>query len=137
MKKICVLALVACAALITVRAQSPEPKPAFAGQTDAPPPTAGQKSPALDVKVVADGLTGAWAIAFLPDGRFLVTQSAGQMRIVTADGKVSAPLTGVPGVETVAAQGLHDVVLDPQFSTNRLIYFPYFAPPKGRQPQNW
>ena len=137
MKKICLFAVVACAAIITLRAQSPEPKPAFAGQTDAPVPAPGQRSPALDVKVVADGMNGAWAVAFLPDGRFLVTQAAGQMRIVSADGKVSAPLAGVPGVETVAAQGLHEVVLDPQFATNRLIYFTYFAPPKGQAPRNW
>ena len=137
MKKTCVFAVAACAAIITLRAQSPEPKPAFAGQTDAPAPAPGQRSPALDVKIVAEGLNGAWAVAFLPDGRFLVTQAAGQMRIVSADGKVSAPLAGVPGVETVAAQGLHDVVLDPQFATNRLIYFTYFAPPKGQAPRNW
>ena len=124
-------------ALVSLRAQSPQPKPAFAGQTLAPAPAANQKSPALDVKVIADGLTGAWAMAFLPDGRFLVTQNSGQMRIVSPDGKVSTPLGGVPGVEVVAAQGLHDVVLDPQFATNRLIYFTYFAPPKGREPRSW
>ena len=88
-------------------------------------------------RVIADGLTGAWAVAFLPDGRYLVTQSAGQMRIVSADGKVSAPIAGVPGVKTVAAQGLHDVLLDPQFASNRLIYFTYFAPPKGEAPATW
>ena len=137
MKRMFVLAVVVCAALVALRAQSPKPKPAFPGQTEAPAPPTGEKSPPLDVKVVADGLTGAWAIAFLPDGRFLITQNAGQMRIVSADGKVSAPIAGVPGVETVAAQGLHDVVLDPQFATNRLIYFTYFAPPKGREPRNW
>ena len=136
------LPIVLAGAVLTLRAQAPAPKPqppeptpAFAGQTDAPPPT--QRSPALAVRVVADGLTGAWAVAFLPDGRYLVTQSAGQMRIVSADGKVSAPIAGVPGVKTVAAQGLHDVLLDPQFATNRLIYFTYFAPPKGQEPRNW
>jgi glucose/arabinose dehydrogenase len=136
------LLLVLAGAALTLRAQAPAPKPqppeptpAFAGQTDAPPPA--QRSPALDVRVVADGLTGAWAVAVLPDGRYLVTQSAGQMRIVSADGKLSAPIAGVPGVKTVAAQGLHDVLLDPQFASNRLIYFTYFAPPKGQEPRNW
>ena len=136
------LLIVLAGAVLTLRAQTPAPKPqppepapAFAGQTDAPAPA--QRSPALSVRVVADGLTGAWAVAFLPDGRFLVTQAAGQMRIVGADGKVSAPITGVPGVKTVAAQGLHDVLLDPQFASNRLIYFTYFAPPKGQEPRNW
>ena len=130
------------AALVTVRAQTPqpppqtpEPKPAFPQQTDAPLPA--QRSPALDVRVVAEGLQGAWAVAFLPDGRYLVTQNAGQMRIVGSDGRVSAPLAGVPPVKSVAAQGLHDVVLDPQFASNRLLYFTYFAPPRGEAPRSW
>ena len=70
-------------------------------------------------------------MAFLPGGNFLVTESIGTMRIVTPDGVVSAPLAGVPGVKVVAAQGLHDVVLDPGFAQNRLLYFCYFAPPNG------
>ena len=125
-----VLALVA-----TIHAQTPEPTPAFPGQTDAPAPA--KPSPPLDVRVVASGLTGAWAVAFLPDGSYLVTQAAGQMRIVRPDGTVSAPLAGVPEVKSVAAQGLHDVVLDPQFATNRLLYFTYFAPAKGEKPGNY
>jgi glucose/arabinose dehydrogenase len=59
------------------------------------------------------------------------------MRIVRPDGVVLGPLEGVPGVKAVAAQGLHDVVLDPQFATNRLLYFTYFAPPKGEAPGVW
>ena len=59
------------------------------------------------------------------------------MRIVRPDGVVSGPLAGVPDVKSVAAQGLHDVVLDPQFATNRLLYFTYFAPPKGEAPAVW
>ena len=125
-----VLALVA-----TIHAQTREPMPAFPGQTDAPAPA--KPSPPLDVRVVASGLTGAWAVAFLPDGHYLVTQAAGQMRIVRPDGTVSAPLGGVPEVKSVAAQGLHDVVLDPQFATNRLLYFTYFAPAKGEKPGNY
>ena len=59
------------------------------------------------------------------------------MRIVRPDGVVSAPLAGVPGVKSVAAQGLHDVVLDPDFARNRMLYFTYFAPPKGEAPASW
>ncbi len=59
------------------------------------------------------------------------------MRIVRPDGVVLGPLAGVPDVKSVAAQGLHDVVLDPQFATNRLLYFTYFAPPKGEAPGVW
>ena len=76
-------------------------------------------------------------MAFLPDGNFLVTESIGNMRIVRPDGSVSAPIAGVPGVKVVAAQGLHDVVLDPGFAQNRLLYFCYFAPPKGEVPAQW
>jgi glucose/arabinose dehydrogenase len=129
------LAALAALTLPVIHAQAPEPTPAFAGQTKAPPPAS--PSPALDVRVLADGLAGAWAIAFLPDGNFLVTQNAGTMRIVRPDGVVFAPLEGVPDVKAVAAQGLHDVVLDPQFAKNRLLYFTYFAPPKGEAPGVW
>ena len=142
MKRPYLAGVVVLAALVTVRAQTPqtppqtpEPKPAFPQQTDAPLPA--QRSPALDVRVIAEGLQGAWAVAFLPDGRYLVTHSAGQMRIVGSDGRVSAPLAGVPPVKSVAAQGLHDVVLDPQFASNRLLYFTYFAPPRGEAPRTW
>ena len=123
------------ALVLAAHAQSPEPTPAFPGQTDAPAPA--KPSPPFDTQVIADGLTGAWAMAFLPDGNFLITQNAGTMRIVRRDGIVSAPLGGVPDVKVVAAQGLHDVVLDPQFATNRLLYFTYFAPPKGEAPATW
>src|SRR6185503_7823006 len=111
--------LVQLAALTTVMlsyvgGQAIEPKPAFAGQTKAPAPA--KASPAFNVETVATGLTGAWALAFLPDGNYLVTRNAGTMHIVSKDGVVSPPLEGVPPVKSVAAQGLHDVVLDPDFA---------------------
>jgi glucose/arabinose dehydrogenase len=134
LKQIAMFAL-AATALSTLFAQTPEPKPAFPGQTDAPPPA--KPSPEFSVQTIAGGLTAAWAVAFLPDGNFLVTQNGGTMRIVRPDGVVSAPLEGVPGVKVVAAQGLHDVVLDPDFAKNRTLYFTYFAPPRGEAPANW
>ena len=109
-------------------ALSPEPTPAFPGQTDAPPPA--KPSPPLNVETIASGLTGAWSMAFLPDGRFLVT-AGGQMRIVRTGGYTSAPLRGLPDIKQIGAEGLHDVVLDPDFAHNRTLYFAYFAPPKG------
>jgi glucose/arabinose dehydrogenase len=121
--------------MIASGAQEPEPTPAFAGQTGAPPPAT--PSPELVVETLAGGLTGAWAMAFLPDGNILVTQNNGFMRIVRPGNVVSGPIEGVPGVKSVAAQGLHDVVLDPDFARNRLIYFTYFAPPKGEAPATW
>ncbi len=130
-----VFALAAALMFPSVFAQTPEPKPAFPGQTDAPPPA--KPSPALNVETIAGGLTGAWSFAFLPDGNFLVTQNPGTMRIVRPDGVVSAQLEGVPPVKAVAAQGLHDVVLDTEFAKNRILYFTYFAPPKGEAPAQW
>jgi glucose/arabinose dehydrogenase len=125
----------ALSTLVVLSAQSPEPKPAFPGQTDAPRPAT--PSAPVRTQTIATGLTGAWAVAFLPDGNFLVTQNAGTMRIVRPDGVVSGPLAGVPDVKSVAAQGLHDVVLDPDFARNRTLYFTYFAPPKGEAPATW
>jgi glucose/arabinose dehydrogenase len=135
MSKLVAISLAVVVATLALRAQTIEPKPAFAGQTDAPAPS--KPSPPFDVQTVATGLTGAWAIALLPDGNFLVTQNSGAMRIVRPDGVISGPLAGVPDVKAVAAQGLHDVVLDPDFTTNRLLYFTYFAPPKGEAPATW
>ena len=132
----CVAALVVAATLSVLDAQAPpEPKPAFPGQTDAPAPT--RPSPAIAVEQIAAGLASAWAFAFLPDGSLLTTQNTGTMRIVQRDGSVSAPIEGVPPVKAVAAQGLHDVVLDPDFARNRLIYFTYFAPAKGEKAGTW
>jgi len=135
MKNAAFVVALAALTLPSILAQTPEPKPAFAGQTDAPAPA--RPSPALDVQTIAGGLVGAWSFAFLPDGNFLVTQNSGTMRIVRPDGVVSAPLEGVPPVKAVAAQGLHDVVLDTDFARNRTLYFTYFAPPKGEAAAQW
>lgn len=112
----------------------PEPTPAFAGQTDAPAP---RQPSRYRVTVITDKLAGAWSVAFLPDGNFLVSESAGRMRTVTPTGSVSEPIAGVPAVKIVAAQGFHDIALDPDFATNRYVYFTYFAPPKGEEPKRW
>lgn len=112
-----------------------KPKPAFAGQTDAPKPP--KPSAAVKVESITNRLTSPWSVALLPDGNFLVTESIGTMRVVRPDGVVSAPLSGVPDVKVVAAQGLHDIVLDPDFAQNRLLYFTYFAPPPGEKPAIW
>jgi glucose/arabinose dehydrogenase len=110
-------------------------KPAFAGQTNAPAPS--KPSAPFGVQTITNRLSGPWSVAFLPDGTFLVTEANGTLRIVRTDGVVSSPLAGVPGVKSVAAQGLHDLLLDPDFARNRLIYFTYFAPPKGEAPAVW
>jgi glucose/arabinose dehydrogenase len=77
----------------------------------------------LDVETVARGLEHPWALAFLPDGKMLVTERPGRMRIVTRDGQVSAPLAGVPKPRTGGQAGLLDLVLDKDFADNRTLYF--------------
>ena len=78
----------------------------------------------------ASGLVFPWALAFMPDGRLLVTERPGRLRIVGTDGTLSAPLAGVPAVQAVGQGGLLDVALDPAFATNRLVYLS-FAEPDG------
>jgi glucose/arabinose dehydrogenase len=83
------------------------------------------KSSAGEIKVdtVASGLAHPWALQFLPDGRMLVTERPGRMRIVTRDGKLSPPLKGVPKVVVGGQAGLLDVALDRDYAGNRTIYF--------------
>lgn len=77
------------------------------------------------LQTVARGLEHPWAIAFLPDGRLLVTERPGRLRIVSAAGSLSAPVAGLPAVYAEGQGGLLDVVLDPQFGDNRRIYFSF------------
>ena len=81
--------------------------------------------------VVVRGLTDPWAMAFLPDGRMLITEKAGQLRIATPDGRLSAPLASLPAVAATGQCGLLDVVLDPQFSENRRLFFTFAEPGPG------
>src|SRR3984893_5311824 len=77
----------------------------------------------LEVQTVASGLVNPWALAFLPDGRMLVTERPGRIRIVTSEGQLSPPLKGVPDVWASGQGGLHDVAIDTSFAQNRTIYF--------------
>jgi glucose/arabinose dehydrogenase len=81
--------------------------------------------------VVAKTLVHPWAVAFLPDGRMLVTERPGRMRIVTRDGKLSRPLPGVPKVAATGQGGLLDVALAPNFGRSRLVYFSFSEPRDG------
>ena len=72
-----------------------------------------------------------WGLAFLPDGRMLVTERPGRLRIVTKDGTISEPLKGVPQVFAEGQGGLLDVKLDPDFAANRLVYISYAEPGDG------
>jgi glucose/arabinose dehydrogenase len=77
----------------------------------------------LDVRSVVRGLVNPWSLAFLPDGKMLVTERPGRMRIVSAEGQLSPPLKGVPDVWASGQGGLLDVVIDKAFAQNRTIYF--------------
>lgn len=89
----------------------------------APPPVALRSDGGLVVvDTIASGLEHPWGLAFLPDGRMLVTERPGRLRIVGIDGKLSVPVANVPRVVARGQGGLLDVVIDPNFRENRLIY---------------
>jgi aldose sugar dehydrogenase len=102
--------------------------PAFAGQTRAPEAPSGVR---INSEVIATGLDHPWAIAFLPDGSMLVTERAGRLRVVTRGGQISDPITGLPAVAAQGQGGLLDVVLSPNFASDRLIYWSYSEPRDG------
>ena len=86
------------------------------------------KQGTIKVQTLAQGLSHPWGLAFLPDGRMLVTEKVGRLRIVDRDGKVSEPLKGVPEVVAKGQGGLLDVALDPNFAENSLVYLSYSEP---------
>jgi len=85
----------------------------------------------IRVVEVARGLEVPWSLAFLPDGRMLITERPGRMRIVSADGRLSGPLAGLPTVHAEGQGGLLDVVLGPDFVNDGLLYFSYAEPVPG------
>jgi glucose/arabinose dehydrogenase len=85
----------------------------------------------LKVETIASGLAHPWALAFLPDGRMLVTERPGRLRVVTRDGKLSPPVANVPKVFASGQGGLLDVITDRGFAQNRTIYVCYAEPVDG------
>jgi glucose/arabinose dehydrogenase len=83
---------------------------------------------AVRAETIAGGLEHPWAVAFLPQGRFLVTERPGRMRVVEADGRLGPPLAGVPTVVARGQGGLLDLVADTGFERNRTVYFCYSEP---------
>jgi glucose/arabinose dehydrogenase len=108
-------------------ASPPTPGQAQAPHSPTPKPTRG----VVRVETVARGLEHPWALEFLPDGRMLVTEREGRLRIVEPSGRVSPPLAGVPEVYASGQGGLLDVALDPSFAENRLVYLSYAEPGEG------
>jgi glucose/arabinose dehydrogenase len=82
----------------------------------------------LRLATVASGLEAPWGLAFLPDGRMLVTERPGRLRYVSAAGQISAPIEGVPKVFAMGQGGLLDVALDPAFAENGTIYLSFSEP---------
>ena len=103
-------------------------KPAFKGQTRIAGVTT--KTPYTS-KVIAQGLKSPWGIAELPDGRFLITEKEGTMRIVTKEGKISDAITGLPEVDSRGQGGLLGLTIDLQFSKNRMVYWVFSMPVSG------
>lgn len=106
----------------TRTANSPDQKPAFAGQTRAPglsSNTVGQYT------TLASGLDHPWALAFLPGGEILVTERAGRLRVFGKDGKLSPAVAGLPAVDARGQGGLLGVALDPNYASNGLVYWAY------------
>ncbi|HMN20544.1 MAG TPA: PQQ-dependent sugar dehydrogenase [Ottowia sp.] len=92
---------------------------------------AGGAQAAPRVETVAGGLEHPWAVAFLPAGRFLVSERPGRLRVIEADGRLGAPLQGLPPMAAGGQGGMLDVVTDSDFERNRTIYFCYSEPGPG------
>ncbi|SFG49810.1 Glucose/arabinose dehydrogenase, beta-propeller fold [Palleronia marisminoris] len=104
---------------------APQFEPAFENQTRAPEV---ETEAELSVETVTDGLVHPWGIAVLPDGDYLVTERAGNLRLVTRDGEVGEPISGVPEVVSRDQGGLLDVALAPDFEESRVIFLTYAKP---------
>jgi glucose/arabinose dehydrogenase len=102
--------------------------PLAAQTAKAPPVKTGQ---AIKVETFAKGLVHPWGMAFLPDGRLLVTERPGRLRIVGKDGTLSAPLQGIPKVYASGQGGLLDVQVGPDFASSGMIYLSYADPRDG------
>jgi glucose/arabinose dehydrogenase len=118
----------AAATAETAAPNAPNQKPAFPGQTRAPLPA---QATAVATTTVAEGIQGGWAFEFLPDGRMIVTEKAGRLRIVPPNGRPSAPIAGVPAVDARGQGGLLDVALSPGFAEDRLVYLSFSEPRQG------
>jgi glucose/arabinose dehydrogenase len=103
--------------------------PAVAEQTNAPQ----AEKTAVKTEIVARGLANPWGLQFLPDGRYLVTEKPGRLRIVGKDGKISEPIAGVPEVAAQGQGGLLDVALAPDFAESGKLFFAFSEPRGGEK----
>ena len=114
---------------VETQAPNTDYKPAFAGQTR----IGGVKTTtAYKSTVLSEGLNRPWGIRSLPDGRFLITEKEGVMRIASSDGSLSGAITGIPAVNDKGQGGLLGVTIDPDFTNNRMVYWVFAEnTPKG------
>ena len=95
------------------------------------PPTQATTSGEMRIEPIASGLEHPWAVALLPEGGYLVSERAGRLRRIAADGSLSAPIAGVPAVFAQGQGGLLDVVPDPQYASNKRIWLSFAEPGDG------
>jgi glucose/arabinose dehydrogenase len=108
------------------------PLPEWLGQTRAP---RAATTADYDVQTVVEGLAGAFCFSFLPDGRIIVGERPGRIRIVGKDGKIAEPIEGMPSnLWARGGQGLFEVRPDKAFGTNRRVYLTYTVLPEGSNP---
>jgi glucose/arabinose dehydrogenase len=107
------------------------PIPQWLGQTRAPRPA---NTATFTVQTVVSGIAGGFSFHFLPDGRILIGERPGRMRIAAKDGTLSDPIGGLPELYASGPQGLFEVLPDRDFTKNRQIYFGYTALPAGPKP---
>jgi glucose/arabinose dehydrogenase len=105
---------------VETKAPNADYKPAFTGQTRIG--SVKTKTP-YEWTVLSTGLDGPWGVTTLPDGRLLITEKKGTMKIATVSGQLSAAITGIPAVNAAGQGGLLGIRVDPDFSTNRMVYW--------------
>lgn len=137
-KALMLLGVAAASAMVfSASAQQQRPnyegKPAFEGQTRAP---LAEKSARYELTDFVVGLNRPWTMAHMPNGNMLVTEVPGRIRVISPNGLVSDPVSGVPAVRAWGSRGLNDILLDPDFESNRMIYFTYLAAPDGMESDN-
>lgn len=82
-------------------------------------------------ETISSGFENPWGVAFLPGGRFVVTERPGRLRLIGADGKIGAPVSGMPAIAAGGQGGLLDVLADSAFEKNRTLYFCFSEPEAG------
>ncbi len=105
------------------------PKPEFVSNPDGR--VIKSKKQTFHIELVASGLETPWGMAFLPDGRLLVTERPGRLRIIDRDGKMSAPVKGTPAVIERQDSGLLDIAVSPTYAKDGWIYMAYTDTPPG------